>query len=273
MSTPPSPFQPPNPNQPQGQPYQSQPQQYPTQGQQYPSQGQQYPVQPQGQPYQSQGQPYQSQGQPYPSQGQPYSSQGGPQTYGTGAVPAMYVTPGVVAAGSVAGQVADYVEIAGRGAVKLASTGDRLLARILDWVILAVVSGILIGIPVMIATAGAANGSDSAAGFGIGGFILSVFLIATINLAYEIVMIAFWGATLGKMIMKVKVVKATDGNAPGLLSSFLRYLIPGICAYIPFIGGLGTLLCYISFTFDGSGRRQGWHDEVASTLVVKNVRV
>lgn len=83
-------------------------------------------------------------------------------------------------------------------------------------------------------------------------------------------MIAIWGATVGKMIMRIRVVKIADGSLPGFLSSLLRLLIPAACAYIPFIGGFGTLLCYMSVFFNP--KRRGWHDFAASTVVVSTAR-
>ncbi|GAA1309598.1 RDD family protein [Brachybacterium tyrofermentans] len=178
--------------------------------------------------------------------------------------------PGVVGVGSVAGQVAEYIEIPGRGAVKMAAMSQRLIARILDGVILGIVLGILMGVAIALIAAAASveDGSGAAAGVGFLGFLGLMTLAMVLVYAYEAVMIGFWGATVGKMIMKVKVVKPRDGNAPGIGSGIVRYLIPGICALIPFIGWLGTLACYVSPTFDSSGRRQGWHDKVANTVVV-----
>lgn len=185
------------------------------------------------------------------------------------AVPASSA-PGVVGVGSVAGQVAEYIEIPGKGAVKMASMTQRLVARILDGVVLGIVLGILMAIAIAI-IAGAASvddGSGGAVGVGFLGFLGLMSLAMILVYAYEAVMIGFWGATVGKMVLKVKVVKPRNGEAPGIGAGVVRYLIPGICALIPFIGWLGTLACYVSPTFDNSGRRQGWHDKVANTVVV-----
>ncbi|NMA78771.1 MAG: RDD family protein [Actinomycetales bacterium] len=185
------------------------------------------------------------------------------------AVPASSA-PGVVGVGSVAGQVAEYIEIPGKGAVKMASMTQRLIARVLDGVVLGIALGIFMGIAIAV-IAGAASvddGSGGAAAVGLLGFLGLMTLAMVLVYAYEAVMIGFWGATVGKMIMKVKVVKPRNGEVPGIGSGLVRYLIPGICALIPFVGWLGTLACYVSPTFDNSGRRQGWHDKVANTIVV-----
>ena len=152
----------------------------------------------------------------------------------------------------------------------MASMTQRLIARILDGVVLSIVILVVMVVAIAI-VAGAASvddGSGGAAGLGILGFLGLTTLGVVLVYAYEAVMIGFWGATVGKMALKVKVVKPRNGEAPGIGSGIVRFLIPGLCALIPFIGWLGTVACYISPTFDNSGRRQGWHDKVANTVVV-----
>lgn len=211
-----------------------------------------------------------------PPQQSPYGSPGaGPQS--PGASPNTGQQPGVVpgspqqqfvGVNTVAGPVADYIEIPGKGVVQLASIGQRAIARILDSVILGIVLGVLIGVGTAIFAAAASSGSDEAILGGFGAFFGIMGLAIVIIYAYEAVMIGFWGATLGKMIMKIKVVKPTGGAVPGIGAGVVRYLIPGLAALIPFVGWLGTLFCFISASFDNSGRRQGWHDKVANTVVV-----
>lgn len=84
---------------------------------------------------------------------------------------------------------------------------------------------------------------------------------------YELIMVAIWGARVGKMLMRIHVVSAAEGTRPGFGRSLLRWLIPGLCAYVPFVGGFGTLLCYLTLFID-TKRRQGLHDKAASTVVI-----
>lgn len=186
-------------------------------------------------------------------------------------------SPGVVGVGTVANQVAEYIEVPGHGAVRLASISQRLVARLLDSVIIAVVSGILLTllavVSSLIVTTDDGSGNAVLGGFAI--FIVGALVIVVIAAVYEVVMIGLWGATLGKMIMKVKVVKPRNGEVPGIGAAFMRVLIPAgvtfLLSLIPFIGpligGFGAIICYLSATFDSSGRRQGWHDKVANTVV------
>ena len=79
------------------------------------------------------------------------------------------------------------------------------------------------------------------------------------NLIY---VVGFWmwrGQTPGKMLLNVKVIR-TDGSniSPGYaILRYLGYLISG------FFFGLGFL--WIAF----DARKQGWHDKIADTYVVK----
>ena len=150
----------------------------------------------------------------------------------------------------------------GNGEVReLASLGSRLGARILDWILVSVVIGIL----AVIGIAGAmASGEESS-------FIALVFGLAltvlVITLLYEMTMIAVRGQTVGKMMVGAKVVRAVDGDVPGWGKSIGRWLILVAPGLIPIGGFLLTLLVYLSPTFDD--RRQGWHDKAVATVVVK----
>ena len=253
-----------DPNNPYGQP-QGQPQQ-PPQGQ--PGYG--YPQQPQGQ------QP----GYGYPQQ----APQGVPPQQGYG-YPQQQ--PGQMPPGPGGTLQANngYINVAGLGTVELATMGRRLGARALD----AVAYGILYAIFSAIGVAGLVGASKSiddcsgktygtaeyqqcvndAASAGVSilaGFFGVLALFALIALLYEWLMVSIWGATLGKMVLGVKVVKESTGQAPGLGAGFIRWIIPMVGSLFC---GLGTLLVYLSPFFDNSGKLQGWHDRAGSTIVIK----
>ncbi|MFI0237050.1 RDD family protein [Streptomyces sp. NPDC016845] len=90
-------------------------------------------------------------------------------------------------------------------------------------------------------------------------------LFLVLVLLYEVLLIAFVGATLGKLAVGIRVLKLENGAKPGIGSAFLRWIIPTVGG---FACGIGGLLVYLSPFWDKSGRRQGWHDKVASTVVV-----
>lgn len=91
------------------------------------------------------------------------------------------------------------------------------------------------------------------------GLFFTLVGIAAGAVLYEILMIGLLGRTLGKMIVRAKVVRAADGRRPGMLKAVIRYLtlnIPLIC-----------LLVRLSPSFYDT--RRGWHDRAASTVVIR----
>ncbi|WP_314171712.1 RDD family protein [Streptomyces winkii] len=262
MSYPPPPGQ--DPNNPYAQPPPQQPQQPPQQQQAYG-----YPQQ-QGQP----GQP----GYGYPQQPQ-YGQQ--PQAGGVPGQPG-YGYP--QAPGTVQGS-SGYININYVGTVQLATMGQRFLARLIDGLILGTVYTI-----VMIAGLGSAIGITSnaaddcgtnyadpgysqcvqdaqEAGMGAFGIAMVMFLsIAVLMALYEWLMIAFKGATFGKMAMGLRVIREADGQLPGAGGGFIRYIIPVAGAIACYIG---AILVFLSPFFDNTGKLQGWHDRAAGTVVIK----
>ena len=132
----------------------------------------------------------------------------------------------------------------GMTALEIASAGQRLGAFLVDAVI-----SVLVGI------AGSAIGS-----------VISGDLVATNTLAsigywiVVLIMVATRGQSPGKMVIGIKIVK-TDGRSIGFGTTLLREIIG------KFISSIIILLGYIWILFDG--QRQGWHDKIASTYVVK----
>jgi uncharacterized RDD family membrane protein YckC len=149
--------------------------------------------------------------------------------------------------------------------------GARFGARLLDGILMLVVVGILGAIFV----GGAATQLEvdpttgevtSGGGTLVGSIIGYSLIIIVFGLLYEVALIALRGATLGKQLLGIKVVREADGQIPGWGPSVLRWLIPGAAGQIC---GLITILVYVSPFFDNTGRFQGWHDKVAHTLVVR----
>jgi len=79
-----------------------------------------------------------------------------------------------------------------------------------------------------------------------------------------VVVVLFWlykSATPGKMVLKLKVVDATTGNVLTVGQAIGRYL-----AY--FLASIPLLLGIIWIGFDK--KKQGWHDKLANTVVIKD---
>ncbi|MFJ4783073.1 RDD family protein [Streptomyces sp. NPDC088794] len=224
------------------------------------------PNNPYGQPQNPQqpGYGYPQQGQPYPQQGQQPPGYGYPQAPG---VPPQqgYGYP----------QQPGYP--GGGPGPRVASMGRRFGARAIDAVVFSIIyTGLaVVGVAGAFASAkdcdpNAADynscldnaGSDIAAKFG-----AVVLVLGIIGLLYELLMIAAFGATLGKLAVGIRVVKVDTGQKPGLGSAFIRWVIPMVGSLAC---GIGSLLVYLSPFWDKSGRQQGWHDKAASTMVIQN---
>jgi len=119
----------------------------------------------------------------------------------------------------------------------------RALALIIDGIIVGIVGGILNGI---------LFGGDLVRGNG---------LSTLLGLAYYVY---FWssyghGQTLGNRALGIRVVK-TDGSELSLTDAFIRYvglILSFLCLFIGVI--------WVAF----DANKQGWHDKIANTYVVK----
>ncbi|QNE75474.1 RDD family protein [Streptomyces finlayi] len=223
------------------------------------------PQQPQGQP--GYGYPQQAP-QGVPQQGYGYPQQPGQPDQAYGAYPQQQ--PGTLQANN------GYINIPGLGTVQVASMGRRLGARAIDGVAIGVILSIIMGIGLAGAVGLTQDCDPASADYNqcmndasasmIGVMFTWIAVIAVFTLLYEWLMIAFVGATVGKLAVGLRVVKESTGQNPGLGSSFIRYIIPIVGAFLCYIG---AILVYLSPFFDNSGKLQGWHDRAAGTLVVK----
>lgn len=251
-----------------------QPQQAPPWGQQpqqpygQPQSGEQsYGQQPYGQP-QSGEQPYggqqpygQQQQQPYgqPAYGQqPYGQQGyGQQPYGQYSAPPY----GSTAYGPPPGY--------GPGlppGTQLASWGQRAVALLLDALfstLLFIPGVILIGIA-------AASTDDDGSMNAVSGTLLTIGIV----LCVAALVVGIWnvgwrmgkhGWSWGKQVMKIKLVRVSDGVPPGGGVGLGRYFVRALLGNVTF--GVYTLLTYLWPLWDE--RRQSLDDKIFSTLVVK----
>ena len=92
------------------------------------------------------------------------------------------------------------------------------------------------------------------------------FIVLIFALFYEVLMLRYRGATLGKMACGLKVVRA-DGNSLGWGVSFGRYLMYNVViSSIPLLNWLLLLITAIMAGVDE--QRRGLHDRVCDTRVV-----
>ena len=133
---------------------------------------------------------------------------------------------------------------AGTTALEIASVRQRISAGLVDAVI-----GILIGV------VGGALGSviGGAAGW------LLVFMLVIAYVVVYLWLVSTRGQSPGKMAIGIKIVKM-DGSAIGIGGALIREIIGKLVSSIFYLG-------YIWILFDG--KRQGWHDKIAGTIVVR----
>ena len=91
-------------------------------------------------------------------------------------------------------------------------------------------------------------------------FINSLFFyILVVKTNYQSVFIALYGQTLGKMVVKIRVINKEYLDQPSFLESLQRGVVRA----------LSELAFYIGFIWANfTPLRQTWHDKFAKTLVV-----
>jgi uncharacterized RDD family membrane protein YckC len=77
---------------------------------------------------------------------------------------------------------------------------------------------------------------------------------------------ARWGQTLGKRVLKIRVVSLSTGRAPALHHALIRALFFLGAPLVPVAGWLIALIDVTWFGFDG--RRQCLHDKLVRTVVI-----
>lgn len=127
----------------------------------------------------------------------------------------------------------------------------RVIASIIDTILLAIV---LLVIVFPLYSAGLITDNPEDLG------VVGIFLNYVIP---PILVIVFWrykSATPGKLITHISIVDAETGGKPSFGQFIIRYI-----AY--YISAIPLLLGFIWVGFDK--RKQGWHDKIAKTVVIK----
>ena len=146
-----------------------------------------------------------------------------------------------------------WVTLAEGAAVSLGTAGARLLARLLD--------ALLVGVPygvVVLVVFGKPHGLAALAAVLLG--------LVVVFVAYDVLTTASRGGSVGKRIMGV-VVTGRDGRPATTGRLAIRSLVLFGPAFVPGLGQLYLLCCVISAVADEEFKR-GWHDRAAGTLVV-----
>ncbi len=153
-----------------------------------------------------------------------------------------------------------------------AGFGIRLVARLLDGLIvglpLAVIFGVLfiVGGTLASTSGGSSSGDQStnsqnvAAAVVSGLFILFYLASIAVSIGYWVYFWGTSGSTYGMRVLKLRVVDATTGAPIGIPRAFVRWLMTLVNTWACYIG-------WIWVAFDP--RKQGWHDKVANSVVLQ----
>ena len=146
------------------------------------------------------------------------------------------------------------VPAGGVAALEIHTTGRRVLATIVDGVVIAVVA-MLVG--ALFGTTRASSGEVSTSLSG-----LSSLLAIALAFGYYIALEGTRGQTLGKMLFGIKVVDERTGEPPGMGAATIRTLLRVVDGLFGYLIGFVVVLV--------SAKRQRLGDMAAKTLVVRN---
>ncbi|MCC9308550.1 RDD family protein [Kitasatospora sp. RB6PN24] len=139
------------------------------------------------------------------------------------------------------------------GMPPLGSWPHRIIARLIDYVIIQVVA-LAVTLPI--------------SGFHRNGWTEGVWVYYALYLVYEGVMISRYGQTVGKKVMNVRVAMLIDGSRPSAQAAWIRgavYTVPAVLCC-----GLWWVVDGMFGVFD-KPYRQCIHDKAAKTVVVSTV--
>jgi uncharacterized RDD family membrane protein YckC len=135
----------------------------------------------------------------------------------------------------------------------------RFVAILIDYVIIAVISGIL-AFPFVVAAIAVAATSGNASAFSWGSIAVAAFVGLVVWFLYFTLLEGHYGQTIGKMALNIKVVREADG-AP------IDYGEAAVRTILRIIDGLFDYLIGAIFIWT-SDKQQRLGDRVAHTVVV-----
>ncbi|MFJ4774815.1 RDD family protein [Streptomyces sp. NPDC088762] len=159
------------------------------------------------------------------------------------------------------------------GMPPLADIGKRLLARIIDWLVVAIPLAVLWVITAFATSWYTGDSydeeemSDAAAAWSFGVFLLWLLFGVVVWIAYDWYFTRKSGQTLGKKAMGLRVAMLNDGSVPTSSASLGRALV----LWLPSIfccGFVWWIIAFITIAVD-KPYQQGLHDKAAKTVVVQ----
>lgn len=160
-------------------------------------------------------------------------------------------------------------------AAELASEQYRFSARFVDMVVLIPALWLVMRSVFLAAESGIFGDPVTATGLALGVPCERSPLLSTSGLAglmvlvfYEPLMVALWGATLGKLAMGIRVVRFADGARASMGQSWLRTALPAAAGVLTLGAGWLVVMFVLGLSVTPRRQRRGWHDTLAGTLVV-----
>lgn len=142
-------------------------------------------------------------------------------------------------------------DVSGQDDIEYVGFWSRVLASIVDTILM-----LMIIYPILFSIYGKTYFTDTQLVSGAADVILNYVFPA-------VAVILFWiwrSATPGKMLVKAKIVDAKTGAKPSTGQLIGRYF-----AYYVSLIPLGLGMIWVAF----DARKQGWHDKLAGTVVVR----
>jgi uncharacterized RDD family membrane protein YckC len=143
----------------------------------------------------------------------------------------------------------------------------RLVARLLDILIVGIPLIVIFGVIALAAGGLAASTSNSdqntqnAAAAAFSGIFILFYLVAiVVSIGYWVYFWGTSGSTFGMRVLRLRVVDANTGGPIGIPRALVRWLMTIVNSWACYIG-------WIWVAFDP--RKQGWHDKVANSVVLQ----
>jgi uncharacterized RDD family membrane protein YckC len=93
-------------------------------------------------------------------------------------------------------------------------------------------------------------------------FLLGLIVVGLV----QMILLSMSGQTVGKKIMRIRIVKMLDGSNPGFLGAvLLRAWIPGLIIGLPCVGNVFAL---VDVLFISADDQRCLHDHIAGTTVI-----
>ncbi|WP_431036282.1 RDD family protein [Streptomyces sp. P6-2-1] len=215
------------------------------------------PPPPGGDPYGNEANnPYGGQaGGPYDGQGGPYGGQGGGPYGGQGPYGDQGQNPYGPYPGGPGGP---YPGDPLAGMAPLAPSGKRVLARVIDMVLV----GVVVFLLTLLFRVSETNFDNADAGRSIGQSVVAAILY----IGYDVLMSQRRGQTLGKRLMNLRVARLDNGLTPDTRTLLVRAAV----LWLPFAfccACVWTAICG-GWSFIDRPYKQGLHDKAAKTVVV-----